>query len=444
MSRWSTALRKLPAVALAVLLCSYAQLSVAQVYDSFRLAGDHPAAASGFVTSISFDANAERVTVNYLNVAGVSSILEAELTPSVAIPVATPVFLPDAGFLDDTPPSLDLEQIQFYNGRFSEADGTTAPDHWFRLTRFNDQFSGVFRIDNRIYAINRYNADPTVLVHPAKQNNNNFLANRRVRVSAIIDEQFLQADTVGDRQGMDNLGHLFALESINVMDGLLTDGLGISVVLEQLIYQPSTSLSIVAQPNDLIAGAQSWYGNNADAFGLTDNIATLYFRGAAGVQANAPNSHPQLAHTSDTMVIQGNSANYQFATAHYFAALLGINNEPGTLQDWQTSGSLALPNVHWSDQQRSLLALNPPPAEFTQIISNDAPDVAVQPEQPINEVDSQLVLAESPEGGGLINDDGFDNVSSPATTQSGGGAFAGVLLLLMMVPGYRVARCHGT
>ena len=431
-------------MALAVLLCSFAKLSAAQVYDSFRLAGDHPPVASGFVTSISFDADAERVTIDYLNVAGVSTILEAELTPSVAIPLATPVFLPAAGFLDETPPSLDLEQIQFYNGSIAQDEGTTAPDHWFRLTRFNDQFSGVFRIDNRIYAINRYSADQTVLVHPAKDNTNNFLASRRVRVSAVIDEQFLQADTIGDQQGMDNLGHLFALESINVMDGLMTDGLGISVVVEQLIYQPSTALSIVTTPNDLIAGAQSWYDGNAEAFGLTDNIATLFFRGAAGAQTTAANSHPQLAQTSETIVIQGNSANYQFATAHYFATLLGIDDEPGTLQDWQISGSLALPNVHWSDQQKSLLALNPPAAEFTQIISNDAPDVAVPPEEPINEVDSQLVLAEIPEGGGLINDDSVDAVSGSATTQSGGGAFAGVLILLMMVPARRAVRSNGT
>ncbi len=443
MSRRSIEIRKLPAALLAALLCFYPQLATAQVYDSFRLVGNHPATASGFVTSITFNADTDSVTVDYLNVAGVSSVFEAALTPAVSIPATTPVFMPPAEFLDTLPPSLDLDQIDFYNGRFVSADGTEPPGHWFRLTRFNDRFSGVFRIDNRLYAINRYSADPTVLVHAAQPNTNRFLPNRRVKVSAIIDEEYLQADTLDDGLGMDNIGHLFALESINVMDGLLTDSMGISVLLEQLIYQPSSALAVNAQPHDLITGAQNWYRSNADAFGLTDNLATLYFRGTVSGTNTSPDSHPQTAQTSDNIVVQGNSASYQFATAHYFGAVLGIISEPGTLQDWQFSGAQALPNVHWSERQRSLLELNPPPAEYTQTISNDEPQVASPPDETVNEVDSQLVIAESPEtsnpsGNGLISDDFGNETTLADTTTSGGGSVDWLFLWLLLIPGLRI------
>ncbi len=430
--------------AVLTLLCLCASNTWAQQYDSFRLVGDHPTEVSGFVTSISLDSDTDQITVNYLNVAGVSSVYNATLTPSTAIPASTPVFMPPAGFTETLPSSLDLEQIHFLSGRLSSSEDTQAPDHWFRLTRFNDQYSGVFRIGNRIYAIDRYSADPTILVRPAQPNKNNFLPGKRVKISAIIDEQYLQADTVGDQQGMDNLGHLFALESINVMDGLLTDSLGISILLEQVIYQPASVLTLPSQPHDTIAGASNWYGSNADAFGLTDNLATLFFRGSLTESANDGSAHPQLAATNANTIVQGNSDSYQFATTHYFGSLLGLINEPGTLQDWQNNDALALPNVHWSERQKNLVELNPPPAELTQLISYDAPVVADQPEQPVNEVDNQLVIAESPEGDGIIRDDGSGNTSPEDA--SGTGSFASVVevlaLLIILCSYIRVGRVH--
>ena len=76
-------------------------------------------------------------------------------------------------------------------------------------------------------------------------------------------------------------GQLVALESIHVMDGLLADSLGLTVLLEQLIYQPASVLSVSTQTTDMEIGANSWVDSNAESFGLGDNLATIFFSGSS-------------------------------------------------------------------------------------------------------------------------------------------------------------------
>ena len=202
-----------------------------QVFDQFRLLGDHSGLSTGFVTSISFERESSRATLNYLNVAGAGYELTVELTPSQSIQSALPVFLPAAEFLQPPPPALDLSGIEFFQGTIAPLEGVATPAHWFRLSYFNNQWSGVFRIDRRIYSIDRYSQDDPISVRPATSGDLSFLPDQRIKVSAVVDESYVQSDTVGDLSGMDNLGHLFALESIHVMDGLLADSLGITCLL---------------------------------------------------------------------------------------------------------------------------------------------------------------------------------------------------------------------
>lgn len=400
----------------------------AQEYTSFRLVNSSETSLSGYVTSITFDADANELSINYLNVAGVSSVFTVALEPSAVIPETLSVFLPEAGFTEKPITSLDLSGIHLLTGGVIDSGGNSIPKHWFRITKSNDRWSGAFRLDNRLYTLDRYVSPETIVVRqlPAAGST---LPIRSVKISAVIDEHYLQAAQTDGTKHIP--AHLPALESIHILDGLLSDHLATTIQLKQLIYQSSSVLTESTQSDPLVA-ARTWLDNNRDVFGLTDNLATIFFRGLLNT-TDTGSDNPRYGQAGQAVVVVGNSADYQLANTHYFGELLGLDAEENTLQDWQTTGDDALPHAHWSEQQKSYFADNPPPPNLTRTLSYDEPDVAITPEEPVDEVDMQLVLAELPESAGIINDD----PAQPLNAEGGAGSGNPGLLVLF---GYLLFR----
>lgn len=391
----------------------------AQEYNSFRLVNSNEASLSGYVSTITFDADANQLSINYLNVAGVSSVFTVALEPSAMIPESLSVFLPQAGFTEKPTSALDLSEIQLLTGRVIDSGGNSIPKHWFRITKANNRWSGAFRLDNRLYTLDRY-ADPETIDMRQLPAAGSTLPTRSIKVSAVINELYLQTAQTEAKSHIP--AHLPALESIHIMDGLLTDNLATTIQLMQLIYQSSEEFANSAPP---LTAAESWLSDNSAVFGLTDNLATIFFKGSVPTN-NTGSDNPRNGQAGQGVVVVGNSANYQLATSHYFGELLGLDTEVNTLQEWRTQGPDALPHAHWSEQQKSYFADNPPPPELTRTLSYDEPEVAITPEKPVDEVDSQLVLAELPESGGVINDD----PAQQENTVSGAGAGHPTLLVL--------------
>ncbi|MEM7257824.1 MAG: hypothetical protein AAF404_10590, partial [Pseudomonadota bacterium] len=285
------------------------------------------------------------------------------------------------------------------------------------------------------YSIDRYTDDDTVTVRPVRHGDLDFAANQRIKVSAVIDQHYIQPNAMSDQPGMDNLGHIFALESLHVMDGLLSDSLGITITLEQLIYQTASLLS--QSPQNYLTGAEQWSDANAEAFGLTDNFAMLFFRGGQDSDNNDTIVAPIT--NNDHIAVIGNTDSYQFATAHAFGRILGLPYETNTLLHWQESG-VSLPDVLWSNTQRQYLQANPLPAAFVQSISNDAPDVADPPaDKPAQEIDQQLVISERPESDGLINND--DTTTEAGSSGTGGAPISLLLLWFLLHRARQIKTC---
>lgn len=416
--------------ALTLLLCIIAGKTTAQDFENFRFVGENTAGSGGFVTSLSLDPVANTGTLSFLNVAGLSAVYNITLTPSEVIRDGMPVFKPTEDF-GDYLRSLDLDGIEFFTAKLSSQEGNSLPPHWFRLTRFNNEISGVFRISDRIYSIDRLSENSIVDVRYTPSTKSIFQPARRVKISAVIDEEYLQYFSAADTR---NTGQLVALESIHIMDGLLVDSLSLTVLLDQLIYQPSSNLSLSPQAIDIEAGAINWLDTNRDAFGLSDNLATLFFREV--VNQNHVDNSSDNGLVNNRSIIQGSSSHAQFATAHYFGRLLGIGNESNTMQDWRNS-AVSLPAVHWSEQQTLSFNQNLPAAELTQPLSYDAPEVTKPAPEPTVPVNEQFVDSDSYEAQPGIFDDG------QATSQSGGGTFVADTLggiFLLLVAGLRHRR----
>lgn len=420
-------LRKI-APLLTLVLCTFGSMTSAQEFDNFRFVGEEAPASAGFVTSVSLGSDTSAATLSFLNAAGLSTVYNISLQHSDIIRSSTTVFLPPAGFAEDSSQPMGLADMQFLTGTLTDPQGGNAPAHWFRLTLYNNRWSGVFRVADRIYSINRQ-ADNTVIDfrHTSSQYDK-FQPSRRLKISAVIDEQYLLASAP------DQPGHLNALESIHVMDGLLADTLGTTVLLENIIYQSAAALS--TESNDLLEGAQKWLGTESQVFGLTDNYATLFFREAANRNAITSGSNQKNGIADNGIIVQGTNPEHQFATAHYFGSLLGLSNQPQTLQHWMSSGDIALPVVYWTAQQKETVDLNPPPTELTQILIYDAPDTSPPSLDEVNVVARQLVDADSHEGsptGAPLLSDGSSN---PA--DSGGGVLRPDFFLLLIAFGSHI------
>ena len=435
---------------LTLMLYVFSSTASAQQFDNFRFVSDFSSAIAGSVTRIEFsganDTENPAAALSFLDASGLSTVFDVEFSPSDVIRNGAPVFLAETTFGNSDVPSTDLADVQFLTGRLVHPEDPEAllPIHWFRMTLHNGVWSGVFRINDKIYSIDRLQNDNVVEVRTTSSTNDQFQPATQAKVTALIDEEYVSADSVGDSIGMDNTGHIFALESIHVMDGLTTDTLGVTLRLEQLIYQNASALTSSSQPSDLAAGASDWLDNNAEAFGITDNLATFVFRGA-NTQSPINGVHIATGIVRDNFVLQGNSNYYQFESAHYFGSLLGLPIETGTMQQFVTDGPHPLPAADWNESQRSFLSANPPPSALTQTLSFDAPIIEVTETEPFNEIPQDLIdsdLAETSNNGGLFQGDQGETVSDAGG--SGGGSFGSPLFFLwlfLLVPAARARFC---
>lgn len=404
--------------------------TTAQLFDNFRFVGGPVSSSPGTVTSVTLNAEQERGTLSFLNVAGLSSVFEVRFTPSAVIRQGIPVFLPDASFDIDLPAGNSFESIQFFTGSIVGDGSTEPPIHWFRLTRHNGQWSGVFRVSNRLYSINRFGQSNVIDVRSWPFTSLQ-QPTGRVKVSAVIDDKYVFADSVGDSVGMDDMGHLFALESIHVLDGLSSESLGLSVEVEQIIFRSSENLDAQVVNGDQVQGSQQWLEANRTVFGLEDNVALFVFRGR-----NSAATSDQLPGSvlGADVIVQTNSADYQLASAHYLGTFIGLKNEPETLQQRSTGGLVTFQNAHWSDLHRQYFESNPLPASKTQRLSFDEPQVASPPEIPNDVVALPLIDSdqEESEGNDILLEDSTSDPVTANTTTGGSGTLDSIWLLFLL------------
>ncbi len=412
---------------MVMLLLFFCSTASAQQFESFRQIGEVDGIAAGTVTSVTLTADTRQIS--YFNAAGLSSVFEVDLTPSRIIRDDMLVYLPGTDF-GNTEASMNLDDVLFFTGRLSNAQDPQAsvPAHWFRMTLHNGIWSGAFRIANRIYSIDRSRRDNIVEFRDTPSQTTTLTPTNRIKISAVIDEGFVFADTPGDSLGIDSFGHIHALESLHIMEALLNDSLAITLVLDQLVYQPSAA---VASPTD-------WLTDNAISFGKEDNFASFFFSGS-----NAPD----VDIDNRTIVVNKNNF-HQLTSAYRFGQLLEINEEAGTLQHSESLFDAA----HWSDLQRSALVL--PDTALVQTVSLDAPDIEItEAEELINPIpqsilDSEIVEADlidagvnSSPGGLLLSDEaGNPGNTNNSPDTGGGGAFSAVAALLLAAPIYVMRR----
>ena len=415
---------------LVMMLYVVSSNSSAQQFDSFRQIGEFSGTAAGTVTSITLAPTTSQIS--FFDAAGLSTVFDVVFTPSNVIRDDVPVFMPSTTFGSDistvVEPSLNLDGVGFFTGTLVNTQDRQGPvpAHWFRITFHDGIWSGAFRIADRIYSINRDQRDNVVEVRSTPSLNTALLPTRQIKVSALIDEGLVYADAPGDAVGLDTLGHIYALETLHVMDGIALDSLGVTLKLEQLVYQESNRIS---SPSE-------WLADNAETFGVDDNFATFLFRGSdnASVGSN---------------FVQQNTTGYaQLATAHNFGELLGLPAESGTLQ----SALSPLNSAHWSESQKDFLSANLPVSPLVQIISSDAPAIEVTEPEIVNEIpqfilDSEIVESIDPaidpdsnnssaSGSlGLQNDEAGDGQANMLAAGGGGGfnPFAAVALLLINI-----------
>jgi len=407
----------------------------AQQYDSFRHIGEVTGTGAGTVTSITLAPTTSKIS--YFNAAGLSTVYDVILTPSQVIREGVPVYMPGADFGADalssyestTSKSMDLAEVSFFTATLVDPQNSEAdvPAHWFRITYFDGNWSGVFRIADRIYSIDRSQRDNVIEVRNTPSQNTWLQPTRQIKVTALIDDGYVYADSTGDSVGLDNLGHIYALESLHVMDGVLNDSLGMTLKLEQLVYQTQSQ----------ITSPSAWLADNAESFGISDNYATFIYRGNADTDIG-----PDF--------VQQNKSSYaQFATAHNFGKLLGLPEEAGTLQ----SAQQPLNTAHWSDAQSTFLSANFPNSRLAQIVSSDAPPIEVTETGIINEIPQHILDSEIVESGeptstgdssannGLLQNDqtsnGNSGVSSGtaefAADTKGGGALSPLSLVMILL-----------
>jgi len=397
---------------LVMMLYVVSSNSSAQQFDSFLQIGESAGTAAGTVTSITLAPDNSQIS--FFNAAGLSTVFDVVLTPSQVIRDDVPVFMPSADFGSDlsntVEPSLNLDGVSFFTGTLVNTQDPqgVVPAHWFRITFHNGIGSGAFRIADRVYSINRDQRDNIVEVRNTPSLNTELLTTSQVKVTALIDEGFVYADAPGDSVGLDTLGHIFALETLHVMDGIALDSFGLKLRLEQLVYQES----------DQIASPADWLADNAVTFGVDDNFATFLFRG---------NAEPDIG----SNFVQQNLAGYaQLATAHNFGELLGLPEENGTLQS----------------------AVNPLNAALVQIINSDSPEIEITEPEFVNEIpqsilDSEIVesiepdsISSNTDNGSILQNDGADagQTNFAANDDDGGGGgslsrFSAIVLLLMAI-----------
>lgn len=402
-------------VSCALGLLLLADVAWSQTFDNFRVVGI-PGFSDSTVTSLSLgdvdgsNNGSNNSELSYFDAAGLSSVFTLTLRPSTVITAQTPV-------LNVTEENLqDLSDIAFFTAELSH-DTTSPPPHWFRLTFYQGVWSGAFRVGDQVYSLDRNRTTEVVDVRMTVADNPLTSPNLRARISGVFDTgYFLDSATNTARS------HALALESIHVLDGLLADALGLTLSLEQIVVDnvlDTNDLAASSFSEIALSAAFDWQQRNIDADTIENNLATLFFTDTV-----ASDGSMSTGLHSDTIIVQPNSAAYQFETAHNFAKLLNLREQPDTLQDWQPTGLVSLPAVHWSQQQRDDFDANTPAAILFQVLSDDQSDVLEQeleqelPTPP--ELDPQLVDSDSQESTGILLSD--QTTASGSSGASGGGS----------------------
>ena len=418
---------------LVMLLYLTSSTSSAQQFESFRQVGEASGIAVGAVTGITLaqtlptaDSQANSQTdsqISFFNAAGVSTVYDVILTPSNILRADTKVFLPSDDF-SATQPGPNLDEVSFFTGMLvnpADPEGPV-PAHWFRLTFYNGIWSGAFRIADRIYSVDRSRRDNIVEVRITPSQNTTLQPTRQLKITALIDDEFLFADPPGDSIGLDSIGHIHALESLHIMEALTNDSLGITFTLDQVVYRSASEL--------LSPGA--WLESNASSFGIEDNFASFFFRGNESLQ-------PQVNRAPNTSYVVQSTLNFnQLTSAHLFGELLEIRPENSTLQSNQNP----LDAAHWSEAQRTALLDNISDFSMIQTISSDAPEIEIsESEEIVNQIpqdilDSEIVESISSNSDGLLQNDEI-NTADLTTQSSGGGMLSagsiGSLLSILLV-----------
>jgi len=422
---------------LVMMLYLVSSTSSAQQFESFRNIGEVSGNSAGTVTSVTLTSTNSQIS--FFNAAGLSIVYDVVLEPSRVISDEMPVFMPSPAF-GQSEDSMNLDNVSFLTGSLVDSQNPDAdvPAHWFRITSHNGVFSGAFRIADRIYSIDRSDRNNIVEVRATPSQTQTLQPTRQIKVSALVDEDFVFADAPGDSVGMDSLGHIFALESLHAMEAVLNDSMGISLRVEQLIYQTSAELT----------PPSTWLESNATSFGVEDNFASFFFLG----------SNSGISHTGFNYVALGKPDFEQLSTAHYFGEQLAIVEESATLQ----SSTNPLNYAHWSESQRDALLVDLEGASLVQIISFDTPEIGItEPEEPFNQIPQSILDSEIVEISDAIEEDTVSNTGilqsddtgnsnlaagEPEPDSGGGGLLPPAsilcLMLISMLSRRRNARVH--
>lgn len=407
-----------------------------QTFEHFRFVG-LSATPVGTVTSLSIDTSADSAANNagelaYFDASGLSTVFTLNIRPSAVVNQQTTVRRQRGdGF--DTLSLQDLYDVQFYTGELTH-DSTTPPANWFRLSRYNGAWSGVFRVGGQIYNVKRDNNPDVVEVRSTRSDTVSMSPTHRAKASAVFSNNYFQS---GNSE--DTVKHLAALESIHVADGLLTDSLGLALQLEQIVVA-SVFDAADTSADDATAIAIDWHQRTQASVGSDDNLATLFFVESAENTAAARLANDASVVADDALILQPYSANeYQFSTAYSFGALLGLGTETGTLQDWRQSELTALPAAHWSEQQRENFDANTSISGLLQVLPNDQPTTE-SPTLPVPApLDPLLVDSDAEEKAPLQLQD--DAATFNETTAGGGGSAVWLFLISLLFLRASGTRC---
>jgi hypothetical protein len=382
----------------------------ARSFDSFRFVGSDPTPA-GTVTAITLNDPASGGAageLSFFNAAGLSSVFTLAVSPSTVLSGQTRIFDPD-----NTQRLLsDLHDIAFYTGRLDHSTDNVPP-HWFRLTHYQGQWSGTFRVADQVYTLphaNSTSSDGVVEVRTTHSTTDTPIPGQRTRITAAFNESV----------GVD--AQITALESVHVLDGLLTDAIGLTLTLEQLALTDTDYESIDAA---LIAAAD-WHQSNTDTMGLDDNLASVFF--VDNTDANGTSNTSAINRQAAT-IVQSLTTDPLFALGNTVGEYLGVPAQANTLQDWQPTALVALPAVHWNQLQREAFAANPPSANLLQTLNNDAPVDTQAPLPQPPPLDPVLVDSDSEERAPPV----LQNDASIAPETSGGGSGMWMLLVALIL-----------
>ena len=397
-----------------------ANTALSQTFDNFRFVG-LPGATGGTVTSFSLDENRAGGStssdvrigeVSYFDAAGLSSVFTLIARPSAVLGGQTTVYSSS----DEEVERLQLDElhdIAFYTGELAH-ETISAPPNWFRLTYYQGAWSGVFRVGSQVYSLSRRNPSDVVEVRTTLSETRQINPTLRTSLNAVFSTEYFQDDSTESLEQQ-----VPALESIHVLDGLLSDSLGLTFLLDQII------IDNVFDTVDLDT-AVDWLGQNRDAFAADNKLATVFF--VDQQDANAAPGNTALVSADDAVILQPGTPEYQFATAHNLGKMLQLREQEGTLQHWSETGLTALPAVHLSREQQDDFNANPPASQLLQVLSNDQPSDDAPPLPRPPELDSTLVDSDSQErqAPGPQNDPGT------ASTTSGGGSAMWLLLVALV------------